>query len=82
MLSPTQAACCSPGHDRARGSCRALAGARALLDAALSKKASVELDFAPDSVVLGERSSLMQVFMNLLTNAERRARGQAEGGFR
>jgi PAS domain S-box-containing protein len=42
---------------------------RALLDAALSKKASVVLDFAPDSVVLGERSALMQVFMNLLTNA-------------
>ena len=42
---------------------------RALLDAALSKKASVELDFAPNSVVLGERSALMQVFMNLLTNA-------------
>jgi PAS domain S-box-containing protein len=42
---------------------------RALLDAALSKKAQVALDFAPDSVVLGERSALMQVFMNLLTNA-------------
>jgi PAS domain S-box-containing protein len=42
---------------------------RALLDAALSKKAHVELDLAPDSVVLGERSALMQVFMNLLTNA-------------
>jgi two-component system, cell cycle sensor histidine kinase and response regulator CckA len=42
---------------------------RALLDAALSKKAHVELELAPDSVVLGERSSLMQVFMNLLTNA-------------
>ncbi len=40
-----------------------------LLDAALSKKAQVELDLAPDSVVLGERSALMQVFMNLLTNA-------------
>jgi PAS domain S-box-containing protein len=42
---------------------------RALLDAALSKKAQVELALAPDSVVLGERSALMQVFMNLLTNA-------------
>jgi two-component system cell cycle sensor histidine kinase/response regulator CckA len=42
---------------------------RSLLDAALSKKATVELDFAPESVVLGERSALMQVFMNLLTNA-------------
>jgi PAS domain S-box-containing protein len=42
---------------------------RTLLDAGLSKKAQVELDFAPDSVVLGERAALMQVFMNLLTNA-------------
>jgi PAS domain S-box-containing protein len=42
---------------------------RTLLDAALSKKAHLELDFAPGSVVLGERSALMQVFMNLLTNA-------------
>ncbi|HEX2679452.1 MAG TPA: response regulator, partial [Polyangiales bacterium] len=42
---------------------------RALLDAALSKKAQVELRLAPDSVVLGEHASLMQVFMNLLTNA-------------
>lgn len=42
---------------------------RILLDAALSKKAYLELDFAPDAVVLGERATLMQVFMNLLTNA-------------
>lgn len=42
---------------------------RALLDAALSKKAHVELELVPGSVVLGERSALMQVFMNLLTNA-------------
>ncbi|HKO94225.1 MAG TPA: response regulator, partial [Polyangiaceae bacterium] len=42
---------------------------RALLDAGLSKKAQVELGLAPNSVVLGERASLMQVFMNLLTNA-------------
>ena len=42
---------------------------RALLEAALSKKAQVELGLAPESVVLGERASLMQVFMNLLTNA-------------
>jgi len=42
---------------------------RSLLDATLSKKARVELGLAPDSVVLGERASLMQVFMNLLTNA-------------
>lgn len=42
---------------------------RALLDAALSKKAHIELELGPNSVVLGERSALMQVFMNLLTNA-------------
>jgi two-component system cell cycle sensor histidine kinase/response regulator CckA len=42
---------------------------RALLDATLSKKARIELALAPHSVVLGERASLMQVFMNLLTNA-------------
>jgi two-component system, cell cycle sensor histidine kinase and response regulator CckA len=42
---------------------------RTLLDAGLSKKAHVELTLAPDSVVLGERAALMQVFMNLLTNA-------------
>ncbi len=42
---------------------------RTLLSAALSKKAEVDLELAPDSVVRGERSALMQVFMNLLTNA-------------
>jgi two-component system cell cycle sensor histidine kinase/response regulator CckA len=42
---------------------------RALLGAALSKKAQVELTLAADSVVLGDRSALMQVLMNLLTNA-------------
>ncbi|HEX6241578.1 MAG TPA: ATP-binding protein, partial [Polyangiales bacterium] len=42
---------------------------RGLLDAALSKRAVIELTLAPDSVVLGERSTLMQVLMNLLTNA-------------
>ncbi|HEX4336169.1 MAG TPA: PAS domain S-box protein [Polyangiaceae bacterium] len=42
---------------------------RTLLGAALSKKAHIELTFAPGSVVLGERATLMQVFMNLLTNA-------------
>jgi two-component system cell cycle sensor histidine kinase/response regulator CckA len=41
----------------------------ALLSAALSKKAHIELALAPESVVLGERATLMQVFMNLLTNA-------------
>jgi PAS domain S-box-containing protein len=42
---------------------------RTLLDAGLSKKAYLEIDVAPDCVVLGERATLMQVFMNLLTNA-------------
>ena len=42
---------------------------RDLLDAALSKKARLELEFAPRSVVWGERATLMQVLMNLLTNA-------------
>jgi len=42
---------------------------RELLEAALSKKAQIELDLAPDSVVWGERATLMQVLMNLLTNA-------------
>ncbi|MGC4092695.1 MAG: PAS domain S-box protein [Polyangiaceae bacterium] len=42
---------------------------RVLLDAALSKKAQVQLELAPGSVVLGERAALMQVLMNLLTNA-------------
>jgi PAS domain S-box-containing protein len=41
----------------------------ALLGAALSKKARLEFHLAPDSVVLGERATLTQVFMNLLTNA-------------
>lgn len=42
---------------------------RALLDASLSKKAKIELALEPDTVVLGERATLMQVLMNLLTNA-------------
>jgi CheY-like chemotaxis protein len=41
----------------------------ALLGAGLSKKARVALALAPESVVPGERATLMQVFMNLLTNA-------------
>ena len=41
----------------------------ALLGAALSKKAQLELELAPESIVMGERATLMQVFMNLLTNA-------------
>ena len=42
---------------------------RALLDATLSKKAELELDIAPGSVVLGDRATISQVLMNLLTNA-------------
>ena len=42
---------------------------RDLLEAALSKKARLELELEPGSVVWGERATLMQVLMNLLTNA-------------
>ena len=42
---------------------------RDLLEAALSKKARLELALQPGSVVWGERATLMQVLMNLLTNA-------------
>ncbi|HKP56201.1 MAG TPA: PAS domain S-box protein [Polyangiales bacterium] len=42
---------------------------RDLLDATLSKKARVELALEPGCVVLGDRATLMQVLMNLLTNA-------------
>lgn len=42
---------------------------RGLLDAALSKKARIELSLGADCLVLGERATLMQVLMNLLTNA-------------
>jgi PAS domain S-box-containing protein len=42
---------------------------RTLLDASLSKKAELELAIEPGSVVLGDRATLVQVFMNLLTNA-------------
>ena len=40
-----------------------------MLGATLSKKAEIELSLAPHSVVMGDRSTLTQVFMNLLTNA-------------
>ncbi|HKP60786.1 MAG TPA: response regulator, partial [Polyangiales bacterium] len=42
---------------------------RGLLGAALSKKAQLELDLEPKTVVLGERATLTQVLMNLLVNA-------------
>jgi PAS domain S-box-containing protein len=40
-----------------------------LLSATLSKKAHVTLSLEPDSQVLGNRATLTQVLMNLLTNA-------------
>jgi two-component system, cell cycle sensor histidine kinase and response regulator CckA len=46
--------------------CREL---RELLDAVLSKKALLKLSIAPDGIVLGDRATLTQVLMNLLTNA-------------
>jgi two-component system cell cycle sensor histidine kinase/response regulator CckA len=42
---------------------------RTLLDASLSKKAAVNFAIAPNSVIMGDRAPLMQVMMNLLTNA-------------
>jgi PAS domain S-box-containing protein len=42
---------------------------RALLDATLSKKAQVSLFVAPGKVVLGNRTTLTQLLMNMLTNA-------------
>jgi PAS domain S-box-containing protein len=42
---------------------------RTLLDATLSKKATLQLAIAPGCVVLGDRAPLTQVMMNLLTNA-------------
>jgi two-component system cell cycle sensor histidine kinase/response regulator CckA len=49
---------------------------RALLDATLSKKAKLELAIEPGSVVLGDRSTIGQVLMNLLTNASDALGGQ------
>jgi PAS domain S-box-containing protein len=42
---------------------------RALLDATLSKKAELELVVDPTAAVVGDKVTLSQVFMNLLTNA-------------
>ena len=42
---------------------------RTLLDATLSKKAQISVLSEPDSIVLGDRATLTQVLMNLLTNA-------------
>jgi PAS domain S-box-containing protein len=46
--------------------CREL---RELLDAVLSKKARLELSIERESFVVGDRATLTQVLMNLLTNA-------------
>ena len=51
---------------------------RELLAAILSKKARVELAIEPDSLVLGDRATIGQVLMNLLTNASD-ALGDAPG---
>jgi signal transduction histidine kinase/ActR/RegA family two-component response regulator len=42
---------------------------RRLLDATLSKKAALSLSLSPKSVVNGDRATITQVLMNLLTNA-------------
>jgi PAS domain S-box-containing protein len=42
---------------------------RTLLDATLSKKARLELAIERDTVVCGDRATISQVLMNLLTNA-------------
>lgn len=42
---------------------------RRLLDATLSKKAALTLSLEPNSVVNGDRATITQVMMNLLTNA-------------
>ncbi len=52
-----------------------------LLGAAISKKAELELAIQPGSTVLGDRATLTQVLMNLLTNASD-ALGDAAGKIR
>ncbi|HEY6079070.1 MAG TPA: PAS domain S-box protein [Polyangiaceae bacterium] len=42
---------------------------RTLLDATLSKKAALSVELEPASIVLGDRATITQVMMNLLTNA-------------
>jgi two-component system cell cycle sensor histidine kinase/response regulator CckA len=54
---------------------------RELLGAILSKKARLEITLEPGSVVLGDRATLGQVLMNLLTNASD-ALGDAPGTIR
>ncbi len=50
---------------------------RQLLEASLSKKARLSLELEPGSVVIGERATLTQVLMNLLTNASDALNDQA-----
>jgi len=52
---------------------------RRLLGSSLSKRARVEVAIDDDAVVLGNRATLLQVLMNLLTNASD-ALGGEEGG--
>ncbi len=47
-----------------------------LLTATLSKKAEFLLDLEPDSVIVGDRTTLTQVLMNLLTNASDALQGK------
>ena len=49
---------------------------RTLLDATLSKKATLSLSLEASSIVLGDRAPLTQVMMNLLTNASDALSGQ------
>jgi two-component system cell cycle sensor histidine kinase/response regulator CckA len=50
---------------------------RRLLGSSLSKRARVEIAIAEDAVVLGNRATLLQVLMNLLTNASDALGGEA-----
>jgi PAS domain S-box-containing protein len=49
---------------------------RTLLDATLSKKATLAFEVEPSSVVLGDRATITQVMMNLLTNASDALQGK------
>jgi len=49
----------------------------ALISASLSKKATLSLDLEPGSSVLGDRTTLTQVLLNLLTNASDALEGTA-----
>jgi PAS domain S-box-containing protein len=49
---------------------------RTLLDATLSKKATLTFEVEPSSIVLGDRATITQVMMNLLTNASDALQGK------